>query len=208
MSEPFAIVPVRGIAAGKSRLAPVLDEAARARFNEWLLTHTLGALRAWRGNLDACLVVSACERALAIAKSHGAQTLKEDGVSGLNAAARAGVRFAAARGATSALVLPCDLPDIDAEALAAFALDAKPGEVTIAPDQSGTGTNAIEVPADADLEFCFGSGSFARHAAAAAARGLGVVLHRSAALAFDIDTPDDYARWHAALGKGRAKPMV
>ena len=203
MSEPFVVVPVRGIAAGKSRLAPVLDDNSRAAFTEWLLAHTLAALREWRGGLEACVMVSACERALEIAAAHGAGTLKEDGVAGLSAAAAAGQRAAASRGAASVLILPCDLPRLDAHALAALVRDAQRGNVVVAPDESGTGTNALIVPTGASFEFCFGVDSFTRHSSAAAALGLDVAIHRSAALAFDVDTPGDYARWQAECGQER-----
>lgn len=201
--EPFVVLPVRGIAHGKSRLAPVLDAESRARFNEWLLTHTLDALQAWRGSLDACVVVSACERTAEIARRCGAEVIYEGESAGLNAAAALGARYAAERGAASFLVLPCDLPQLDAQALDAFVQCACEGGVAIAPDASGTGTNALVVPSGAPFEFRFGADSFARHCDAAAVQGLSVVVHRSPALAFDVDTPDDYARW-----KATATPVI
>jgi 2-phospho-L-lactate guanylyltransferase len=193
------VLPVRGIADGKSRLAAVLDASARAAFNEWLLKRTLDALQAWRGGLDACVVVSACERAGAIARRYGAHVIDQS--AGLNAAATLGARHAAERGASSVLVLPCDLPELDARALDALVDAAHGGDVTIAPDSSGTGTNALMMPARAAFEFRFGADSFARHCDVAAACGLSVVVHRSRALAFDVDTPADYARWKATAAK-------
>ena len=96
--------------------------------------------------------------------------------------------------AASVLVLPCDLPDLDPRALDALAHAALEGDIAIAPDESGTGTNALVVPALTSFEFRFGAESCARHCEAAAAHGLSVVVHRSPAIAFDIDTPADYAR--------------
>ena len=207
MTEPWVIVPVRGIASGKSRLAPALDGESRAAFNEWLLAHTLDAVREWRGGLDSCLVVSACERALAIAASLGAGTVREAGVSGLNAAALSGLREAAACGAGAVLVLPCDLPRLNAPALSALASDARRFDVTIAPDEAGAGTNALVVPTSRAFEFGFGEQSFEHHSRAARQRRLTLGVHRSAALAFDVDTPGDYARWRAA-DRERADAIV
>jgi 2-phospho-L-lactate guanylyltransferase len=205
---PFVVLPVRGIATGKSRLAPALCETARGDFNGWLLVHTLAALHAWRGSLDACIVVSACERVAQIALARGADVLREDEVAGLNAAATLGARRAADRGAASVLVLACDLPLLDAQALEALARDAQGADVVIGPDEGGTGTNALIVPSGAPFEFCFGLDSYTRHSSAAAALALRVVVHRSPALAFDVDTPEDYARWTSLNTESAAKPMV
>jgi 2-phospho-L-lactate guanylyltransferase len=204
-AEPFVVVPVRGIGSGKSRLAAVLDRQAHAAFNESLLTRTLSAVGDWRGSLDACVVVSACGRVHEIARAHGASVFEETASAGLNAAASAGARYAAEHGSASVLVLPCDLPLLDAGALAALVRDGQRADVTIAPDESGTGTNALIVPSAAPFEFCFGTNSFAGHCQAAAASGLTVAIHLSAAIAFDVDTPDDYARW---TSQSTAKPMV
>ena len=207
-TQLFVVVPVRGIADGKSRLATVLDAPARARFNEWLVTRTLTTLRAWRGSLDACSVVSACGQARELARSEGAEALREPVTAGLNAAAAFGSRHASERGYASVLILPCDLPLLDVNALDRFVCEAQHADVGIAPDESGAGTNALVVPAHAAFDFCFGADSCESHARAAAACGLTAIVHRAAQLAFDIDTPDDYARWRAAHGASVVKPMV
>ncbi len=118
----WTIVPVRGIAEGKSRLAGVLDPAARAELNRQLLEHTLRTVAGWRGALDRCAIVSACRESLAIAGRLGAVIVDEGSeTGGLNAAAARGAAYAAGRGAQSILVLPCDLPYLSAAALAAMA---------------------------------------------------------------------------------------
>src|SRR5687768_6707561 len=102
----FVVVPVRGIATGKSRLAPVLDASARAALIEWLVTRTLRTLRDWRGSLDACVVVSASADAADVARVHGVAVVDEDESAGLNAAATLGARHAVGCGAVSVLILP------------------------------------------------------------------------------------------------------
>jgi 2-phospho-L-lactate guanylyltransferase len=66
--------------------------------------------------------------------------------------------------------------------------------VVIAPDRHGAGTNAILVPASG-CEFAFGAGSLARHIMMADARGLRVQICKKPALAFDLDTAEDFAQW-------------
>jgi 2-phospho-L-lactate guanylyltransferase len=81
-------------------------------------------------------------------------------------------------------------------------------DVAIAPDRTGRGTNALIVRCGASFDFQFGEDSFARHSEAAAARNLALAVHRDEALAFDVDTPDDYARWLDIDGHGPRRPMV
>ena len=74
----FVVVPVRGIATGKSRLSGVLDAAARAQFTTWLLERTLTAVGAWCGTLASCIVVSTCARVAEVSRTRGAMVLDEE----------------------------------------------------------------------------------------------------------------------------------
>jgi 2-phospho-L-lactate guanylyltransferase len=191
------VLPVRGLAAGKSRLSAVLDASEREALNRWLLERTLDVLAAWRGSLETCVVVSACERVLEIARARGAAALSEPMPAGLNAAAALGATHARTRGAGALLVVPCDLPHLTVESLDALLHDARDADVVIAPDKSGTGTNAVVVRGDVIFDFSFGERSFSSHVAQATARGAKVAVHRSVALAFDVDTAEDFACWRA-----------
>src|SRR5262245_34395638 len=172
-SGVWTIVPVRGIAEGKSRLAGVLDAQARARLNRQLLERTLHTVASWSGEQSRCAVVSACRETLEIAERLGALIVDEGAeTGGLNAAAARGAAYAAGRGAHRILVLPCDLPYLSTGALAAM-LEAASSErhMVIAPDRHGTGTNALLLYAGQALDFRFGEGSCASHLALAAERG-------------------------------------
>jgi 2-phospho-L-lactate/phosphoenolpyruvate guanylyltransferase len=204
----IVVVPVRGIATGKSRLAGVLDTPARAQFTTWLLEHTLTAVGAWCGTLASCIVVSTCARVAGLSRARGAMVLAEEGAGGLNAAAALGRNHACTLNAASVLVLACDLPLLDASALHRFAKTAVDADVAIAPDRGGHGTNALIVRCGSPFDFRFGEDSCARHSEAAAARGLALAVHRDDALAFDVDTPDDYARWLDIDGQGAVRPVV
>ena len=75
--------------------------------------------------------------------------------------------------------------------------DAVPGPkgVAIAPDRAGTGTNGLALrPPDA-IAFRFRGSSFAAHRAAAEAAEVPMVEVHRPGLAFDLDTPEDLARW-------------
>src|SRR5262245_10731489 len=154
-SELWTIVPVRGIAEGKSRLAGVLDAPARARLNRQLLEHTLRTVAGWRGGLDQCAVVSACRETRGIADRFGAVPVDEGSeTGGLNAAVKRGAAYAGSRGARTILVLPCDLPYLSMEALAAMVeAAASEGHLVIAPDRQGNGTNALLASARESIDY-------------------------------------------------------
>ena len=201
-SDLWVVIPVRGIAAGKSRLAGVLDPAARARLNRQLLERTLRTVAGWSGELARCAVVSACPETLAIAGRFGAVPVEEgSGSAGLNAALTRGAAYAAGCGAQSVLVLACDLPHLTEAALAAMAEAAATRRVlVIAPDRHGNGTNALLSSARERVDYRFGEGSCAAHVALAHERGWKVALVRRPELEFDLDTPDDLARWTETVG--------
>lgn len=206
----WTVVPVRGLAAGKSRLASVLDAAERAALNRELLMRTLAVVSEWCGAPQRCIVVSPCTRALALARKAGAATLREGARAvGLNRAVRMGVARAAAQGATHVLILPGDLPHVGAGALSAL-VNSSGGEkrVVLAPDKAGTGTNAVLVETAARFEFSFGAASFAAHRSAATRAGLIVTVVERGDLQFDLDTPEDLAAWRRARHAPGRKPRA
>lgn len=196
----MVIVPHRGVYAGKSRLATVLDDAARAQINRWLLARTLRIVSAWLGEAQRCVVVSPCEVTLALARKAGVVALREHSIAhtatrGLNAALSQAAAHAAALGAQRLLILPCDLPRLDVEALESMAMLPVFGKgVVIAPDRHFKGTNALLVDASV-RKFVFGKNSYARHIAQGEARGVRTFPCVNPALAFDLDTAKDFAEW-------------
>jgi 2-phospho-L-lactate/phosphoenolpyruvate guanylyltransferase len=210
LSGAWTVVPVRGIVNGKSRLATVLDHAARVRLNRQLLERTLTVVDRW-GGLCRCIVVTPCDEALAIARRLGAAAILETPeAGGLNKAAVEGASYAIDRGATSVLILPCDLPYLTPEALAAMTSGARtPRHMVIAPDKAGTGTNALLVSAQRPFEFHYGERSFERHLLVCGERGWTAVICRRPELAFDLDTPQDLAAWETGDDSAPAKrPMI
>jgi 2-phospho-L-lactate guanylyltransferase len=199
--NPWIVLPVRGEAAGKSRLAAVLDPVARRRLNRTLLRRTLDTIEHWQGGLARCIVVSPCARTLATARARGVVALREPlPRRGLNRAVSLGTKLASRRGARRVLILPGDLVLLDRAALRAMARAASLGaRAAIAPDRAGSGTNALLVPAGARLRFAFGADSFARHVQALRAHGYAVSVRTEQALCFDLDTPRDLAVMASAL---------
>jgi 2-phospho-L-lactate guanylyltransferase (CobY/MobA/RfbA family) len=67
--------------------------------------------------------------------------------------------------------------------------------MVIAPDRARAGTNALMIDARAGVEFQYGEASFTRHRAWAAKQGWTISTCARTELAFDLDTPADYAAW-------------
>lgn len=193
----WIIVPIRGIARGKTRLAPKLDEVARERLNRWLIERTLDVLLEWRGHLSTCVIVSRCPEVYAMAKARGAVLVCEiDAHSDQNRSASIGMEYALQYGAKSAVLLPSDLPDMTPDALNELISGAHRGRhMTLSPDNAGTGTNAVVLDANAHRALCFGANSFPRYLAWAAREGWSVTVCNRPELTFDLDTPADWDEW-------------
>lgn len=194
----WAVIPAKNPHAAKTRLAPALSAQERAALARRLLAGTVGAALRCPA-LSGVLVVSAAAELRALALDLGARAYADpataDPAAGdpLNAAIALGLRRAADLGATAVLVLPADLPLLSPDVIMDFVDEAGDTAVALAPDRSGTGTNALLLRPPRALDPLFGPGSFARHRAAARVRGHAVTTVYLPALAFDLDTPDDLA---------------
>ena len=194
MSAPenvSTVVPVKDLRGTKSRLAPILDPGARAGLTLYMMGRVIVALRE-AGVEDVC-VVSPDRIVLHEAQRRGAIPLAQES-RGLNPALDEGRRRALDLGASTLLVLPADLPLLDAEDVRAVLESAEGSSVIISPDGARSGTNALLLHPPDVLPFAFGLDSFEAHLEAARARGLEVRVCERSHLAFDLDTAGDLAR--------------
>jgi 2-phospho-L-lactate guanylyltransferase len=178
------VMPVRAFASGKSRLGGLLDGPARSE----LLRSMAERVAAAAGPLPVAVVSSARE-VRAWAASRGLVLLDDPG--SLDAAAAAGVRWAAGLGVLRVMVAHADLPL--AVSLAPLARDAGRPIVAAVPCHHDDGTPVLSLPTACPFQFAYGPGSFRRHAAEAARRGLGFRVVRDPSLAHDVDTAEDLA---------------
>ena len=187
----WAIVPVKPLSHGKSRLAAALNEEQRSKLNEDLLAHTLQTLSELK-ELEQVLVVSRDTHALTIARNYGARTVREDGKPALNTALTRATVVAKVYGTSSVLILPVDLPLLSRDdVLALLAKADPPPVVVIAPDRHGRGTNAMLVSPAGLIEYDFGEDSFQRHCKAALKAGARLEIVNLPSLALDLDVPED-----------------
>lgn len=189
----WAIVPVKPLRRGKSRLAGALSEDERTHLNQLLLEHTLTTLAGLK-EIEQVLVVSRDPHALAIAREHGARTVRENGSPHLNTALTRATVIAQVYASRGVLVLPADLPLITRDdILALIARAAGPPVVVIAPDRHKKGTNALLISPANLIEYNFGDDSFKRHCDRARKAGARLEIVSLPSLALDLDLPEDLA---------------
>jgi 2-phospho-L-lactate guanylyltransferase len=198
-----AVVPIRSLRHGKTRLSSVLGNEAR----QTLLRGVAGRVLTTAvdsGVIETVLVVSPEEETLAWAAGFGpvvvAAAQPEDHP-GLNGAITFGRTRAMDRGASAVVSLFADLPLMGADDIRGLVARTEP--VVLGPDRRGEGTNALLLRLAGrgpEFTFAFGDGSLAKHCEEADRLGLDLAVHKAPGIAFDLDTPDDWAdllRLHA-----------
>lgn len=183
------LIPVRPLEEGKSRLAAILSPEERAALNHRFLAHVIEVCRAVLP-AERCWIVSRSAEVLAMARATGAQAVEERGQT-LNPALTQAAKAAACSERIPVLALSTDLPRLSAADLKALIEAAGRAEVVIAPDKSGTGTNALLLASAGLIPYQYGPDSFAAHREAARRAGSSVEVVKRHGLAFDVDTPVD-----------------
>ncbi len=187
----WAIVPVKPLRRGKSRLSKVLTEDERTNLNKTMLINILKTLQRVE-EVDTILVVSRDPFALSLARDFKARTVLEDGSPELNTALRRAAMVAQAYQVHEILVLPADLPLIKPEHLKEFINHSgNPPEIVIAPDRRHNGTNALYINPAGLIEFCYGPGSFDIHIKNAKAANARIDIVESPVFGLDLDLPED-----------------
>jgi len=187
----WAIVPVKPLRRGKSRLAGALSEDERTDLNRSLLQNTLKTLSELK-EVEEILVISRDPHALTIARNYGARTVREDGQPELNTALKRATVVAQVYATGAVLILPADLPLVTSDDILALIERAgEPPTVVIAPDRHGTGTNALLISPSGLIEYDFGENSFQRHCQRATEAGARLEIVNLPSLGLDLDLPED-----------------
>ena len=187
----WAIVPVKPLRRGKSRLSKVLTEDERTDLNKRLLAHTLETLSEI-SEIEHVLVVSRDQAALALARDYGARTVQENGAPHLNVALTRATVVAKEYATRGVLIVPADLPMITPQDVRVMLEQIKdPPVVIVAPDRRKEGTNALLVCPAGLIDYDFGPGSFDRHCERALSAGARLEIVELDSLALDMDEPED-----------------
>jgi 2-phospho-L-lactate/phosphoenolpyruvate guanylyltransferase len=184
----WALVPVKARTAGKQRLAQALSEEARTRLIGRMLEQVLGAI-AQCPEIAGVAVVTPDPTGL----TASVRVLPDAGA-GLNEALQAALPQLQAQGVRRLAIVSADLPLLTGADVTALVQAAGAAGIALAPDHTGSGTNAMCLTLPSAFRFQFGPGSLARHRAESIRLGSVAALVTREGLAFDIDEPTDVAK--------------
>lgn len=187
----WAIIPVKPLRRGKSRLSSVLSLEARTALNHYLLSNTLEILSEVP-EIEYSLVISRDPEALTIAREYGARTVQEQGSPQLNIALTRATMVALSHSVQGVLIVPADLPLLTADDIREVVKRGiNPPVVVITPDRHNQGTNALLIAPPGLIQYEYGPGSFHRHCLQAQKAGARLEICERGAVALDIDFPED-----------------
>jgi 2-phospho-L-lactate/phosphoenolpyruvate guanylyltransferase len=192
----IAVVPVRSLRHGKTRLSPVLGTEARETLLRGIADRVVTAA-VDSGLIQTILVVSPDAETLAWAAQFGPPVVavpQSGHRPGLNGAIDTGRERALDHGASALLSLFADLPLIAPDDIRG--LVARTESVVLGPDRRGEGTNALLLRLAGqgpEFRFAFGDDSLVKHLDEARRLKLNAAMHDAPGIAFDLDTPDDWS---------------
>ncbi len=185
----FALLPVKILSNAKQRLAGHLTAAQREMLARKMYQQTLTTLLQAKG-IDRVVVVTSDPDAAQHARRSNVLVFEESEQISHSVSADAACKRAIEAGASTALLVPIDVPMAVPDDFERLAAAAHPG-VVIVPSADETGTNALaRTPPDV-IDSRFGPGSFRAHLEQARVKGVPAGVLRIPGLMFDIDTPDD-----------------
>ena len=184
----IAIIPMKPLSEGKSRLSQDLTADQRADLVLGLLRRVIVAIRG--AGIDTIWVVGGDERVNELTHLLGVDRMEELGTD-LNDTLKKAFALAFEHG-KSALFVAGDLPFLKpADIHSMMQASRRQGNVTLAPARRDGGTNSILVPLGVPLEPELGSASFMKHLTQAAQLETSVAINSSQGLGFDLDVVDD-----------------
>ena len=187
----WAVVPVKPLRRGKSRLHAIMDRGSRLTLNHCLLQNTLETLSTVP-EIEQVLVISRDPQVLSLARSFRARTIQETGSPHLNLALERATQYAKINSVHGVIIIPADLPLINSYDIQRL-LVIKPSSasVVITPDRHRKGTNAMLISPPGAISYHYGDNSFQAHCEEALIAGIELKIFEVPSLALDLDTPED-----------------
>ncbi|MFA5612008.1 MAG: 2-phospho-L-lactate guanylyltransferase [Anaerolineaceae bacterium] len=187
----WAVLPVKPLKCGKSRLHGCLSEDEVYALNRSMFENTYEMLRASTA-IEQVLVVSSDEEIHDYVYQTGGTPLREKPPYSLNSAVTQALAYINENDPGKVLIVPSDLPMMTAEDLAGFlSLSRKGRFLALVPDQCQWGTNAILISHPHLLTPRFGRRSFQKHAMQAAIHSAELIVWLNRNIQRDLDTPQD-----------------
>jgi len=201
------LIPVKSLAYAKQRLASILDQATRTQLAQAMLFDVLETLRACISPTEVS-VVSSDRFALELARRFEFQIIPDNANRSETDAIETATRFCEQQGIDSTLVIPADIPLIQASEIDEI-LRAAPAEGSVlVPASDGRGTNAAWRRPAGLFPLRFGNDSFKPHLAAARATEKPCMVLSLPGIALDIDKPSDLRQLAEAPGEARSQRLI
>jgi 2-phospho-L-lactate guanylyltransferase len=201
------LVPVKNLSAAKQRLASVLDQSARTELAQTMLHDVAATLAAWP-HRPACALVTSDPFAIELAQQYNFEIIPDPANPGETGAIEMATRLCVSRGVDSTLIIPADIPLIEASELEQILAQAPEEGSVLAPAADGRGTNAaFRRPANL-FPMRFGNDSFKPHLAAAQATGKPCIVLQLPGIAVDVDNPTDLQQLLAHPGETRTQSLL
>lgn len=201
------LIPVKNLSSAKQRLASLLDQPARTALAQAMLHDVISAIAAW-AKRPACALVTSDPFAVELAQQYNFEIIPDPLNPGETVAIEMATEICVARGVAGTLVLPADIPLIQASELAQI-FDQAPAEGSVlVPAADGRGTNAAFRRPSSLFPLRFGNDSFNPHLAAAQATGRPCVILRLPGIAVDIDNPEDLEQLRMRPGNTRSQQLI
>ena len=188
----WAIVPVKPLKRGKSRLSNLLSAEQRAELATELFTHVVETLQTVN-EIDVILTVSRDKAIIALAEELGTRVFSGENPVNLNSALTGSAALAWQEGAATIIVLPADLALLESTDVATIL--SQDATVAICPDDKFDGTNALMLRHLPEFTFRYGDESFSKHLAVAADLGQTAQVVYADSIEFDLDTPGDWQQY-------------
>jgi 2-phospho-L-lactate guanylyltransferase len=201
------LVPVKNLATAKQRLASLLSQPARTELAQAMLLDVLEVLAAWKHRPEVSVVTSD-PFASELARGFDFELIPDNANRSETDAIEMATKLCQVRGIDNTLVIPADIPLIQAWELEKI-LESAPGQGSVlAPAADGRGTNAAFRRPAGLFPLRFGNDSFKPHLAAARATGKPCTVLSLPRIALDVDNPSDLRQLAEAPGETRSQRLA
>jgi 2-phospho-L-lactate guanylyltransferase len=187
----WGIIPIKILNQAKHRLRHVLCPEERQKFFMAMFEDVLSTMMSVP-DFEQVAVATICPAASIIAKKYGATVLSTSQDEGQTAAVRRSAEILDAKGISSMLVIPGDVPLVTVEEIKiVLELHEKAPSMTIVPAYDELGSNCIALSPPTAVPLSFGPNSYFPHLETARKLGLAMQTPKLPGLGLDIDTPED-----------------
>jgi 2-phospho-L-lactate guanylyltransferase len=196
------LIPVKNLANAKQRLAAVLDQPTRTELAHAMLVDVVLAVSGCK--VEVALVTSD-PFALHVAAHRGLEIIRDASNRSETDAIEMATRVCQERGIESTLVIPADIPLIEAADIQMIYEHAPARGSVLVAAADKRGTNAVLRRPAALFPLRFGNDSFVPHHAAAKATNNPCIVLSLPRIALDVDGPEDLRELARAPGERRSQ---